>query len=368
MNVNCPKCKAIFKVDEVHLGKKGRCTKCGEKFIISKPREGEGASPDGTKKQIEVICPAESEIKANEQITQPIQQKAEPAQPIEATIKQTNPSTIAETIPAPKDKQVSGDIAATVVAPAQKNAAEIQREEQDVPAEWEEGQTILDLYEVKQVHTGGGMGLVYKVHHKNWNMDLAVKSPRADYFKTEAQKENFIKECETWINLGLHPNIVSCYYVRTLGGIPRVFAEYVEGGSLKDWIDHKKLYEEGKDKVLERILDIAIQFAWGVQYAHEQGLIHQDVKPANVMMTVDGTVKATDFGLTKARAVVGESPNRDSQQSVLVSSGGMTPAYRKAADRNFPKNCSCCDRRKQSCDHDVNMLTLSRFSISILLN
>lgn len=176
------------------------------------------------------------------------------------------------------------------------------------------------------------------------------------------------KECETWINLGLHPNIVSCYYVRTLGGIPRVFAEYVEGGSLKDWIDHKKLYEEGKDKVLERILDIAIQFAWGVQYAHEQGLIHQDVKPANVMMTVDGTVKATDFGLTKARAVVGESPNRDSQQSVLVSSGGMTPAYRKAADRNFPKNCSCCDRRKQSCDHDVNMLTLSRFSISILLN
>ncbi len=46
MNVNCPKCKAIFKVDEVHLGKKGRCTKCGEKFIISKPREGEGASPD----------------------------------------------------------------------------------------------------------------------------------------------------------------------------------------------------------------------------------------------------------------------------------------------------------------------------------
>jgi WD40 repeat protein len=194
---------------------------------------------------------------------------------------------------------------------------------------WEEGQTILELYEVKQVFRTGGMGLVYRVHHKNWNMDLAVKSPRTDYFRTEEQKQNFIKECETWINLGLHPNIVSCYYVRTLGGIPRVFAEYVEGGSLKDWIENKKLYEEGKDKALERILDIAIQFAWGLHYAHEheEKLVHQDVKPANVMMTEAGEAKVTDFGLAKARAVAGEIINGDLQKSILVSSGGHTPAY-----------------------------------------
>ena len=171
------------------------------------------------------------------------------------------------------------------------------------------------------------MGLVYRVHHKNWNIDLAVKSPRANYFKTEVQKENFIKECETWINLGLHPNIVSCYYVRTLGGIPRVFAEYVEGGSLKDWIDNKKLYEGGKEKALERILDVSIQFAWGLHYSHEKDLVHQDVKPANVMMTEDGTAKVTDFGLAKARATAGEDGSGDAQQSILVSSGGMTPAY-----------------------------------------
>src|SRR5207237_662269 len=139
----------------------------------------------------------------------------------------------------------------------------------DVPAVWSEGDVILDLYKVMGVLGEGGMGQVYRVHHRNWNIDLAVKSPKPDFFQTERQKEDFIAECETWINLGLHPHIVSCYYVHTMGGSPRVFAECVEGGSLKDWIDSGRLYEGGPVKVLERILDIAIQFAWGLQYAHE---------------------------------------------------------------------------------------------------
>ena len=196
-----------------------------------------------------------------------------------------------------------------------------------VPAEWQEGDVILDLYEVKQIHSGGGMGLVYRVHHRGWNVDLAVKSPRANFFQTEQQKENFTRECETWIGLGLHPHIVSCHYVRTLGGMPRVFAEYVEGGSLKDWIESKKLYEGGEQETLKRILDIAIQMAWGLHYAHEQGLIHQDVKPANVLMTPDGTAKVSDFGLAKARAATGETIAAGVGGSILVSTGGMTPAY-----------------------------------------
>ncbi|MGA2986073.1 MAG: protein kinase [Terriglobia bacterium] len=203
----------------------------------------------------------------------------------------------------------------------------IQAAEAQVTAEWKVGDVVLDLYEVKQIHEAGGMGLVYRVHNRGWNMDLAVKSPRHDYFQTEAQKENFVRECETWINLGLHPHIVSCYYVRTLGGIPRVFAEYVEGGSLRDWIDDRKLYEGGPQEALKRILDIAIQMAWGLHYAHEQGLIHQDVKPANGLMMPDGTAKITDFGLAKARAAAGESLVAGAGRSILVSVGGMTPAY-----------------------------------------
>ncbi|MBM3878808.1 MAG: serine/threonine protein kinase [Verrucomicrobia bacterium] len=201
--------------------------------------------------------------------------------------------------------------------------------ETEVPQVLQVGDVILNLYEVKQVHDSGGMGLVYRVHHRGWNTDLAVKSPRAEHFETEAQKEDFARECETWIDLGLHPHIVSCHYVRTLGGIPRVFAEYVEGGSLKDWIDKRRLYEGGRQAALQRILDIAIQMAWGLHYAHERegGLIHQDVKPANVMMSPDGTAKLTDFGLARARVVTAEPAAAAAGRSLLVSAGGYTPAY-----------------------------------------
>jgi WD40 repeat protein/serine/threonine protein kinase len=221
------------------------------------------------------------------------------------------------------------DTGRTVLASPLNDPRAIRGAEAQVAAEWKVGDVILDLYEVKQIHEGGGMGLVYRVHHRGWNADLAVKSPRRNYFQTEAQKENFTRECETWINLGLHPHIVSCHYVRMLGGIPRVFAEYVEGGSLKEWIDSRRLYEGGPHEALKRILDIAIQMAWGLHYAHghDQGVIHQDVKPANVLIVPDGTAKITDFGLARARASAGESIVAGAGHSILVSTGGMTPAY-----------------------------------------
>ena len=197
-----------------------------------------------------------------------------------------------------------------------------------VPVVWHTGDVILDQYEVKGVLGEGGMGRVYRVHHRSWNVDLAVKRPKPAVFVREGGKESFIREAETWVNLGLHPHVVSCYYVRTLGGIPCVFAEYVEGGSLSDQIRRRRLYEGGPEKALERILDIAIQFAWGLHYSHEQGLIHQDVKPANVMITADGAAKITDFGLAKARVMAGEGDLQSGEgQSILVSSRGRTPAY-----------------------------------------
>jgi serine/threonine protein kinase len=199
-----------------------------------------------------------------------------------------------------------------------------------VPAIWEVGDVILGLYEVRDVFTGGGMGLVYRVYHRNWNMDLAVKSPRPEFFQSEEQIENFEQEAETWVSLGLHPHIVSCYYVRRLGGIPRIFAEYVEGGSLSDWIRSRKLYEGSESEVLTRVLDIAIQFAWGLHYAHQKGLVHRDVKPANVLLTSDGTAKVSDFGLAMARKLSGEETTMATRpgQSILVpGSGYMTPEY-----------------------------------------
>ncbi|MBF0553271.1 MAG: serine/threonine protein kinase [Nitrospirae bacterium] len=198
-------------------------------------------------------------------------------------------------------------------------------------AAWAVGDVILDLYEVREVFTSGGMGLVYRIFHKGWNSDMAVKCPRPEYFRTETQKSSFEREAQTWMDLGLHPNIVSCYYVRRISGVPCVFAEYLEGGSLRDWI------QQGKLKSIDVIIDTAIQFATGLDYAHEKGLIHQDVKPANVMMTADGIAKVTDFGLARAQSLsAAESPSPGSGQDMPpqpqhrqshLSSCGMTPAY-----------------------------------------
>src|SRR5215831_7863050 len=88
-------------------------------------------------------------------------------------------------------------------------------------------------YEVKGILGEGGMGTVYRVRHRAWNIDLAVKCPRPEYFRHEQHKANFEREAEAWVKLGLHPHTVSCYYVRRLDGVPHIFAELVEGGSVR---------------------------------------------------------------------------------------------------------------------------------------
>ena len=203
-----------------------------------------------------------------------------------------------------------------------QDAGELEMAQGGVPEVWKEGDVILDLYEVKDMLGEGGFGKVYRVHHRGWNIDLAVKSPRAGHFQNDREKEKFVAECETWADLGLHPHTVSCYYVRTLGGIPRVFAECVEGGDLKTWI------RQGKVPDIKTVLDIAIQIGWGMAFAHEKGLVHRDLKPANVLMTPGGTAKVTDFGL--ARHGVGPSEEETGQPtagSVRVSTAAGTPGY-----------------------------------------
>ncbi len=191
---------------------------------------------------------------------------------------------------------------------------------------WRVGEVVDGLYEILG-KTQGGMGAVYRVRHLGWNVELAVKTQLPELVADPAAVRNFETEAQTWVELGLHPHIVSCAYVRRLGGLPRVFAEWVDDGSLAEMIASAGLYTGTRDEILARILDVAIQFAWGLDYAHSQGLVHQDVKPANVMLSSDGTVKVTDFGLAKARAAAGETPGAAPGLSVLAGYGGMTPAY-----------------------------------------
>ena len=109
-------------------------------------------------------------------------------------------------------------------------------------SEIKKGNIILDTYLIDSDTIKGGMGSVWRVHHNNWNVDLAMKRPLPKFFSGEDSKKNYIQECETWISMGLHPNVVSCYYVREIYGVPTIFSEWMNGGSLDELIKSEKLY------------------------------------------------------------------------------------------------------------------------------
>lgn len=200
---------------------------------------------------------------------------------------------------------------------------------------WEPGDRIDGRYEVIRLAGRGGMGWVYQVRHLDWGIDLAMKQIRPDIVVTLRDRQQFVDEAEAWVALGLHPNLCCCHHVRRLGGLPVVFAEYVPGGSLRDWITDGRLYQGTADDVLRRVLDVAIQFAWGLEHAHRGGMVHQDVKPDNVLLDVsegDISVKVTDFGLARARpgfhlAALDLGADGGEVASIQVSRAGWTPAY-----------------------------------------
>jgi len=198
-----------------------------------------------------------------------------------------------------------------------------KRQDPDSEQPWQPGQLLLADFDVQQVLGQGGMGKVYLVRSRTTAVEFAVK--RA-LIKDNNSRQNFLSELQTWIDLPEHPNIAACRFFRTIGDEIVIFSEYVGGGTLADWIRDRRL------RTLEQILDVAIQFAWGLQALHEHGLIHQDVKPGNVLMTPEGIAKVTDFGLARARLRIADgqfySPtDAPNGQSMLVSMGGMTQAY-----------------------------------------
>ncbi|MET0415414.1 MAG: protein kinase [Actinoplanes sp.] len=184
--------------------------------------------------------------------------------------------------------------------------------------EWAVGDVVFDHYEVRDVIHLGGMGVIYRVHHREWETEFAVKTPRPELARTANGRAAFEQEAETWVRLGMHPHIVTCAHVRRLDGVPRAFAEWVDGGNLGDAVAAGRL----ADPVA--MVDTAVQIAWGLAYAHGRGLVHQDVKPANVMLEPDGTAKVTDFGLARADAgFAGRTPAYCSPEQARAAAGAL---------------------------------------------
>ncbi len=198
---------------------------------------------------------------------------------------------------------------------------------------WPVGTVVAGRYRVDAVHEGGGMAVVHRVRHLDWGVDLAVKSPRPEVLTTDAHRQVFVREAETWVSLALHPHVCTCHYVTVVDGLPRAFAEYLPGGSLQDWIAAGGLYHGGPTAALSRVLDVAIQAAWGLRHAHEHAIVHQDVKAANVLLATGDpeiavSAKVTDFGLAKARPAEPEVLRAQAAGgTVLTPRGGMTPTH-----------------------------------------
>jgi WD40 repeat protein/serine/threonine protein kinase len=185
------------------------------------------------------------------------------------------------------------------------------------PISWGIGETVLGTYRIEEKLGAGGMGVVHRVRHLGWGLDLAVKSPLPRLWLSGVQA--FVDEAEVWVGLPPHPHVCTCHYVRVLGGVPRIFAEFVPGGTVAEAL------ETGRLRDLAGALDVAIQLAWGLRAAHEAGVVHQDVKPGNALLTADGLVKITDFGLARAQQRSGDGAAEP--ESILVTHRGLTPAY-----------------------------------------
>ena len=205
-------------------------------------------------------------------------------------------------------------------------AAELRREAEKG---FEKGTLLSETYRIESDAMMGGMGSVWRVHHNRWNTDLAMKRPQAKLFMSRRDKEGFTDECRNWIGLGLHPNIVSCYYIREINGVPTIFSEWMENGSLESRIRDSSLYAGTDEEAEKRILDVAIQFARGLGYAHRTGLIHQDVKPDNLLLTENWQAKVADFGLAGARKMLSGAADESGEagETRLGAHGGYTPAY-----------------------------------------
>jgi len=161
----------------------------------------------------------------------------------------------------------------------------------DTPT-WSPGTVILDEYRVDEQVGRGGMGAVYRVSTLTEPVqEYAVKMLLASVRDDPAVRRMFLRELRNWVNLPGHTHITACRFFRTVRDQVVIFSEYIGGGSLHQWVRQRKL------KDLKSILDVAIQMARGLQAAHDHRLVHQDIKPANVLMTEDGIAKLTDFGL-----------------------------------------------------------------------
>ena len=151
-------------------------------------------------------------------------------------------------------------------------------------------------YEILNELGRGAMGVVYRARDTKIGREVAIKTiklaEQADESETERLRERLFREAQSAGRLS-HPGIVTIYDVAEESGLAYITMEFVDGETLQAMMD------SGRAEEPEFIADILRQTAAALDYAHSKEIVHRDVKPANIMVTPDGTVKITDFGIAR---------------------------------------------------------------------
>jgi len=153
--------------------------------------------------------------------------------------------------------------------------------------------TVADRYEVERTLGGGGMAIVYLARDRELGRPVALKV-LAETLADDAQiRQRFVREARLAARLS-HPNVVRVYDAGEEGGRPYIVMECVDGESVAEL-----LRREGA-QASDRVAELGAQACAGLEHAHRAGLVHRDVKPANLLLTEDGTLKVADFGIAHA--------------------------------------------------------------------
>lgn len=152
-----------------------------------------------------------------------------------------------------------------------------------------------ERYKIIEKVGGGGMADVYKAEDLVLGRTVALKILHKQYASDEGFLERFRREARAAAKLS-HPNVVSIFDVGEENGVHFIVMEFVKGMTLK------KLIQKDAPLSTEKVVHIAMQIAKAMEFAHEHEIIHRDIKPQNVIITDDGEIKVTDFGIARAGA------------------------------------------------------------------
>ncbi len=162
------------------------------------------------------------------------------------------------------------------------------------------GQTV-SHYKILEKLGEGGMGVVYKAQDLKLDRFVAIKFLPPHLSASEENKARFVQEARATAALN-HQNILSVYEIDNFDGTMFFVMEYIEGKTLKSYINGLK----GSEGIpVKQAIDWTIQIARGLNAAHEKNIVHRDIKPENIMITKEGNLKITDFGIAKLKSGTG---------------------------------------------------------------